>query len=158
MPVSKKRRKKSSQSNARKASPWGQVKLRHMAVLVAVAVAVVAVVIFVDQAYVDDGAHLEVRVPELSTGAAEGAEVFAANCASCHGANAAGSNKGPPLVHRYYEPNHHSDSTFHAAVRVGVRAHHWRYGNMPPVPDVSDGDIGLVVRYLRELQKANGIF
>ena len=158
MPVSKKRRKKSPQSGAGSAGPWGQVKLWHMAAFVAVAVAVVAVVVFVDQAYVDDGAHLEVRVPELSTDAFKGGEIFAANCASCHGANAGGSSKGPPLVHRYYEPNHHSDNTFHAAVRLGVRAHHWRYGNMPAVSGVSEGDVGLVVRYVRELQKANGIF
>ena len=158
MPVSKKRRKKGPQSGAGKASPWGQAKLRNMAMLVAVVVAVVGVVVFVEQAYVDDGSHLDVRVPELSTGAAKGAEIFAANCTSCHGANAAGSNLGPPLVHRYYEPNHHGDNAFYAAIRVGVRAHHWRYGNMPPVPDVSERDIGLVVRYVRELQKANGIF
>ena len=38
-----------------------------------------------------------VTVPPLSGAAAEGAEIFAANCASCHGANAEGrAGEGPP--------------------------------------------------------------
>lgn len=129
-----------------------------MATFVAVGIAVMVIVAFAYESYVNDSANTDVRVPELSGGAARGAEIFAAKCASCHGSNAGGSSKGPPLVHRYYEPNHHADFAFYAAVRQGVRSHHWQFGDMPPVPDMNERSISFVVRYVRELQKANGVF
>ena len=43
------------------------------------------------------------------------------------------------------------------AVRNGVRSHHWRFGSMLPVEGLSDGDVELVVEYVRALQRANGI-
>jgi hypothetical protein len=43
------------------------------------------------------------------------------------------------------------------AVKNGVRAHHWRFGDMPPVEGVSDEDATKIVAYVRELQRANGI-
>jgi len=101
---------------------------------------------------------VEVTVPELSQVAQQGKQLFDANCAKCHGANASGSDNGPPLVHRIYEPNHHGDHSFALAVSRGVRAHHWPYGNMPAVSGVSEEDVKLIVQYVRELQAANGIF
>ncbi len=106
----------------------------------------------------DDGAHLVVKTTQLSATAANGGKLFAAKCAACHGANAAGSNKGPPLVHKIYEPNHHGDGSFLAAARNGARAHHWPYGDMPPVPGISDKEVAQIVVYVRELQRANGIY
>ena len=103
------------------------------------------------------GAHVDVAAPQLSADAERGARVFAANCAACHGENAAGSDQGPPLVHKIYEPSHHGDQSFLAAVRNGVRRHHWQYGNMPPQPGVSDRQVTQIVTYVRELQRANGI-
>ena len=100
-----------------------------------------------------------VDVPELSGLVAEGRTSFEANCASCHGVNAAGQDGiAPPLVHRIYEPNHHGDAAFQLAAKNGVRAHHWRFGNMPPVPGVSEQDVDKIIAYVRALQKANGIF
>ena len=87
-----------------------------------------------------------------------GEALFNQRCAACHGRNAAGSAVGPPLVHRYYEPGHHSDMSFLLAVRRGVRAHHWRFGNMAPVPGLSDTEVKEVIRYVRALQRAKGIF
>jgi len=87
-----------------------------------------------------------------------GKVAFATHCAECHGANATGTDKGPPLIHRYYEPSHHADFAFVRAVRFGVRQHHWRFGNMPPQPEVSQEEINLIIGYVRELQRANGIF
>jgi mono/diheme cytochrome c family protein len=87
----------------------------------------------------------------------EGAALFATNCAACHGTGAAGSDKGPPLVHKIYEPDHHDDDSFYRAVRQGVRSHHWSFGDMPPVPGVSDGEVGRIVAHVRELQRAAGI-
>lgn len=100
----------------------------------------------------------DVTVPQLSPVAVEGEALFNASCAQCHGTNAAGQDGiAPPLVHIIYEPNHHADAAFLLAVKNGVRAHHWRFGDMPPVEGVSDEDATKIVAYVRELQRANGI-
>lgn len=103
------------------------------------------------------GSTVAVVVPDLSANARAGEQVFNANCVLCHGPNASGTNLGPPLVHKIYEPGHHQDFSFQSAVRNGVPAHHWPYGNMLPVPAVSDEDIPNIICYIRELQRANGI-
>ena len=103
------------------------------------------------------GAPETVVVPELSATARAGAAAFAENCATCHGENAGGTDRGPPLVHRIYEPGHHGDMAFLLAVQRGVRAHHWRFGDMPPVEGVSQDEAREIVAYVRELQRANGI-
>ncbi len=84
--------------------------------------------------------------------------LFDKNCRTCHGANAAGTVNGPPLVHKIYEPSHHSDKSFHRAVRNGVQPHHWQFGQMPPLDHVEPKQVDLIIRYVRELQRANGIF
>lgn len=101
----------------------------------------------------------EVTLPaQLSENAQIGERVFEAKCAVCHGRNAAGQNGvAPPLVHSIYRPGHHADAAFLIAARNGVRAHHWKFGNMPPVEGVTDGEVRLVTQYIRELQRANGI-
>lgn len=104
-----------------------------------------------------DGAA-SVAVPaSFSAEAKMGERAFNAVCAACHGANAGGTQSGPPLVHRIYEPSHHGDHAFEMAVANGVRAHHWTFGDMPPQPALTRADIRTVVAYVRELQKANGI-
>jgi len=96
-------------------------------------------------------------IPKLTEEQATGKVLFDGNCALCHGANAAGSDQGPPLVHRIYEPSHHGDMAFVLAVRQGVRAHHWRFGNMPALEGVSNEDVAQITAYVRALQRANGI-
>ncbi len=100
---------------------------------------------------------VDVTVPELSRVASAGKTAFDANCAQCHGDNAAGSESGPPLVHDIYNPGHHGDAAFYAAAKRGVRQHHWSYGNMPAQPQLSDEEMAAIIRYVRELQVANGI-
>ncbi|MBC7281985.1 cytochrome c [Hoeflea sp.] len=101
---------------------------------------------------------VSVTVPALSETAEAGKAVFDAKCAKCHGANAAGQDGiAPPLVHRIYEPGHHGDASFYLAARNGVRAHHWPFGDMPPVEGIDDMGIERIVTYVRELQRANGI-
>lgn len=103
-------------------------------------------------------ALIAVSVPELSPAATLGQAEFETNCATCHGVNAAGQDGvAPPLVHIIYEPSHHGDASFHRAVQQGVRAHHWRFGNMPPIEDVSEQQVASIITYVRELQRANGI-
>ncbi len=86
-----------------------------------------------------------------------GAALFERRCSECHGREAKGTDKGPPLVHRIYEPSHHADAAFYLAVRQGARAHHWPFGDMPPVEGVADEEIAQIVAYVRGLQKAAGI-
>ena len=102
---------------------------------------------------------VSVTVPEtLSARARLGLKTYEASCAACHGRNAAGQDGvAPPLVHVIYEPGHHGDESFQRAVARGVRAHHWRFGDMPPVEGLTRRDVAAVVAYVRELQRANGI-
>jgi len=101
----------------------------------------------------------EVLLPdELSQNARIGQLAYQAKCAACHGVNAAGQDGvAPPLVHRIYEPSHHGDESFQRAAALGVRAHHWSFGNMPAVEGVTRGDVTMIIAYIRELQRANGI-
>lgn len=64
----------------------------------------------------------------------------------------------PPLVHRIYEPGHHSDDAFRSAVRMGSPAHHGPFGDMPPVPGLFEHDVERIIVYVRTLQRANGIY
>lgn len=102
---------------------------------------------------------VKVKVPSLNATAMEGKIAYEANCATCHGANAAGQDGvAPPLVHRIYEPNHHGDASFQLAVKNGVRAHHWRFGNMPKIEGVGEQEIAKIITYVRTLQRENGIY
>ncbi len=100
---------------------------------------------------------LGIVVPELTALGEEGKTLFDANCAACHGSNAAGSDSAPALVHDIYNPGHHPDEAFVRAALTGVRAHHWSFGNMPVITTVTEDDVAKIVRYVRELQIANGI-
>ncbi len=104
-----------------------------------------------------EGHTVSIKVPVLSAVAVRGKAAFDANCATCHGVNASGTDKGPPLIHNIYNPGHHSDAAFFFAARQGVRAHHWPYGDMPPQPQVTEAQVKDIVVYVRELQRANGI-
>ena len=113
-----------------------------------------------DTSNIAEGAPIvDVRVPaELSSTAHVGKRAFEAKCAACHGENAAGrEGSAPPLVHKIYEPSHHGDMSFQQAAQNGVRSHHWKYGNMPPVDGLTVGDVRGIVAYIRELQRENGI-
>lgn len=92
-----------------------------------------------------------------ATAAADGQEAFERYCISCHGAEAQGTDQGPPLVHIVYEPSHHSDDAFRSAAREGVTPHHWDFGPMPPVAGISDEEIDAVITYVRGLQREAGI-
>jgi mono/diheme cytochrome c family protein len=101
---------------------------------------------------------VEVIVPVLSGDQKIGATAFATRCAACHGPNASGKEgAGPPLVHKIYEPNHHGDMAFVLAAQNGVRAHHWPFGDMPPVTGITRAEVLSIVTYVRALQRANGI-
>ena len=107
----------------------------------------------------ENGVLANVLLPEtLSQNAQIGQLGFEAKCAACHGVNAAGQDGvAPPLVHIIYEPSHHGDEAFQRAAAMGVRGHHWPFGDMPAVEGVTRGDVTMIIAYIRELQRANGI-
>ena len=87
----------------------------------------------------------------------DGATLFAENCARCHGDAGDGTDMGPPLVHRLYEPGHHPDFSFQNAVKNGVISHHWEFGDMPPVAGLSEAEVTQIIAHVRELQREGGI-
>lgn len=89
---------------------------------------------------------------------ARGAAVFEQRCVQCHGEYALGTDQGPPLLHLYYEPNHHADAAFHRAIAFGVQPHHWDFGPMPPVDGVGREGAAAVTAYVRWLQREAGIY
>ena len=104
-------------------------------------------------------ALVTIALPDaLSANAQIGQTAYIAKCSACHGIDAVGRDGvAPPLVHKIYGPNHHGDEAFQRAVALGVQGHHWPFGNMPPVDGLNRADVALIVRYIRELQQANGI-
>jgi cytochrome c len=104
-----------------------------------------------------EDALVALRTATLPPEHADGEELFITHCSVCHGRLALGTSRGPPLVHPIYAPGHHADAAFHLAVQQGVRAHHFRFGNMPPVPGLSRAEIDAVVAYVRWLQRTAGI-
>ncbi len=137
------------------------MKTKTLIGLVLVAFIVGSSFLWLDQQKEDTASTIvPVTLPAtLSLSAQTGKSSFDANCASCHGANAAGQDgTAPPLIHKIYEPSHHGDESFQRAVASGVRAHHWPFGNMPPIEELDRKEISKIITYIRELQRANNIF
>ena len=110
-----------------------------------------------------EGTVQETVVPrEVSQPAPEehraGEDRFNALCARCHGMAGRGTNMGPPLVHKIYEPSHHADFAFMRAAMQGVRAHHWKFGNMPKISEATPDDVTQIIPYVRWLQQQAGIY
>jgi len=104
------------------------------------------------------GANALLPGPGFMPNPAKGKRLFEENCAKCHGTDLKGTDKGPPLLHRFYEPNHHSDVAIQLAVKNGTRQHHWRLGDMPPVAGLTREDVGHITAYIRRQQKTAGVF
>ena len=96
-------------------------------------------------------------VPNLTAAAQTGETYFNAKCATCHGINGAGTQKGPTFIHKVYQKGHHGDESFQRAAKMGAPAHHWKFGNMPPVTGITRAEVTKIVTYIRELQAANGL-
>lgn len=97
------------------------------------------------------------QVPTPTADVRAGQRAYETTCAACHGPAGRGTAQGPPFVDRIYDPSHHADAAFAIAVRQGVPAHHWSFGDMPPQPDVSATELAEIVAYVRALQVAAGI-
>ncbi len=96
-------------------------------------------------------------IPPQDAGLVEaGEDLYLANCASCHGSDLRGTGLGPSLLSIVYEPNHHPDGAFLAAVVRGSPAHHWNFGPMEPVPGLTPEDVAAIVAFVREHQRLDG--
>lgn len=96
----------------------------------------------------------EPQVPFQLGGGWEG---FRENCMRCHGEWGDGTDKGPPLMHKYYLPGHHGDEAFMRAITHGTKAHHWNFGDMPSVENVSIEKAEQIIVFIRWLQKERGL-
>jgi mono/diheme cytochrome c family protein len=87
----------------------------------------------------------------------DGAAVYERSCASCHGSDLRGTDQGPSHLSRVYEPGHHPDESFRAAITEGAVAHHWSFGDMPPVSGLDEDEIEAVIAFIREQQELHGL-
>ena len=87
---------------------------------------------------------------------AEGAKLYSASCAECHGSELRGTDRGPSHLSILYEPGHHGDGSFQIAVLIGSTAHHWDFGPMPPVEGLSEGDVEAIIAFVRQIQRDEG--
>jgi len=87
-----------------------------------------------------------------------GDRLFAKHCIQCHGQQMQGTANGPPLIHAYYHPDHHADLAFYLAVYQGVHQHHWQFGNMPAMKQLTPDDAGHLLLYIRQAQQEAGMF
>ncbi len=88
---------------------------------------------------------------------AKGETLFNESCAGCHGKGAVGTDRGPTFLSKIYAPNHHGDAAFLLAPQRGVRAHHWKFGNMPKISGLETEEIKSIIPYIRWLQEEAGI-
>ena len=96
----------------------------------------------------------EVEIPfEL----AKGQILFEKYCSGCHGLQLDGTDQGPPLIHPYYKPSHHSDRAFVQAIQAGSQQHHWKFGDMPAIHELLPGEIRQVVDFVRWMQQQKGL-
>lgn len=86
----------------------------------------------------------------------DGAALYSANCASCHGADLRGTDKGPSHLSIVYEPNHHPDDAFRSAIRNGAAQHHWDFGDMPPIEGLADDEVEAIIAFVRAEQESEG--
>jgi alcohol dehydrogenase (cytochrome c) len=80
-----------------------------------------------------------------------GAQIFVANCASCHAMDGSGNIKGPAIA-RQPSTIARQDKELMRIVRNGVPGK-----GMPPMRHLGNDRIVAVVRYLRTLQSASGV-
>lgn len=94
--------------------------------------------------------------PVVPAGSGNGAALYQSNCASCHGADLRGTDKGPSHLSIVYEPNHHGDDAFRSAVMNGAQQHHWNFGDMAAIPGLDDAEVDAIIGYIRSEQERQG--
>jgi mono/diheme cytochrome c family protein len=88
----------------------------------------------------------------------KGQVLYETYCASCHGLELTGTEKGPPFLHPFYKPSHHGDAAFYRAALKGTRSHHWEFGDMPPVAGITEKEMDSILPYIRYYQKQKKLY
>ncbi|HET6954021.1 MAG TPA: cytochrome c, partial [Acidimicrobiales bacterium] len=83
--------------------------------------------------------------------------LYEESCAVCHGSDLRGTERGPSHLSEVYEPGHHNDESFRAAIAQGSPAHHWDFGDMPPVPGLDAAEVEAIIDYVRAQQEEQGL-
>lgn len=96
--------------------------------------------------------------PKVPFQYALGMQHYGNMCAGCHGKWGEGSKQGPPLMHPFYKPSHHADAAFYRAALQGVKAHHWQFGDMPPIKGATQKDLDAIIPFIRWLQREKGVY
>ncbi len=94
--------------------------------------------------------------PAVDPALAVGRDAYVRACGACHGVDMEGTAVGPSLRSIVYEPAHHPDETFRAAIRDGVAAHHWDFGPMPAIPGIDDDEATAIIAWVRSEQQRLG--
>lgn len=97
-----------------------------------------------------------IRAPTVTPQINLGKMTFQAFCQACHGVKASGTENGPSFLNQVYNPGHHSDAAFYMAPLKGAQAHHWGFGDMPPVDGIKEAQLKNIIAYVRALQIENG--
>lgn len=139
------------------------MNIKNPRALIYVAAAILAIGIYLVTRIIDkkilDSPIVSVNLPDPGAEHTSGRNIYEENCMACHGAALGGvKGVGPPFIHSYYAPGHHSDLAFSRAVSQGVIAHHWQFGDMPPVKSINPDQSKDVIGYIRMVQRANGIY
>lgn len=98
----------------------------------------------------------EAAVTVVPSESGDGAALYQANCASCHGADLQGTEQGPSHLSIVYEPNHHGDDAFRSAIANGARQHHWNFGDMDAIEGLDDAEIDAIIGFVRSEQERQG--
>mgnify|MGYP006077129643 FL=1 len=102
------------------------------------------------------GGAPEATEPAPLVGPGVGADLYQSNCASCHGADLQGTDKGPSHLSIVYEPNHHGDDAFRSTILHGARQHHWNFGDMAAITGLDNDEIDDIIAYVRSEQERHG--
>ncbi len=117
---------------------------------------VAAVLVTIAVAVASCGTSNDDSTAAAPAGSGDGAALYQANCASCHGADLRGTDKGPSHLSIVYEPNHHGDDSFRSAILNGAQQHHWNFGDMAAIPGLVDDEIDAIISYVRAEQERQG--
>tara|TARA_R110002110_G_scaffold11053_5_gene53785 strand:- start:2830 stop:3138 length:309 start_codon:yes stop_codon:yes gene_type:complete len=99
---------------------------------------------------------MEPASPASPASSGVGADLYQSNCASCHGVDLQGTDKGPSHLSIVYEPNHHGDDAFRSAILQGAQQHHWNFGDMAAITGLDNDEIDDVIAYVRSEQERQG--
>jgi mono/diheme cytochrome c family protein len=86
-----------------------------------------------------------------------GERIYVANCAQCHGADLAGTERGPSLLLAVYGPDELPDTDIADAIRNGAEQRLFEFGPMAGNGALSDEQIDAIVAFVRAEQSGAGV-